>query len=148
MVELVDKELRFNNIRLVRNYEDSLPAIRSDPAGLRQVFQNLILNAVAAIQTNGEISLTTRRQADNVVVAVADSGPGIAAEHLAKIFEPLFTTKPGGTGLGLPICADILKRLGGRIAVHNPPEGGACFVVSLPIQFNPHPDELEPKRTN
>ena len=148
LVEFVDKELRFKNIRLVRTYEDSLPAIRSDPAGLRQVFQNLILNAVAAIQTNGEISLTTRRQADNVVVAVADSGPGIAAEHLAKIFEPLFTTKPGGTGLGLPICADILKRLGGRIAVHNPPEGGACFVVSLPIQFNPHPDELEPKRTN
>ena len=136
LAEFMDKELRFNNIRLVRNYEDSLPPIRSDPSGLRQVFQNLILNAVAAIQTNGEISLTTRRQVDAVEVAVCDSGPGIAAEHLAKIFEPLFTTKPGGTGLGLPICADILARLGGRIAVHNPPQGGACFVVSLPIQFN------------
>ena len=136
LAEFMDKELRFSNIRLVRNYEDSLPPIRSDPSGLRQVFQNLILNAVAAIQTNGEISLTTRRQVDAVEVAVCDSGPGIAAEHLAKIFEPLFTTKPGGTGLGLPICADILARLGGRIAVHNPPQGGACFVVSLPIQFN------------
>lgn len=137
LVEFMDKELRFNNIRVVRSYEDSLPAIRSDPSGLRQVFQNLILNAVAAIQTNGEISLTTRRQPDNVIVTLADTGPGIDAAHLAKIFEPLFTTKPGGTGLGLPICADILERLGGQISVHNQPQGGACFVVSLPIQFNP-----------
>jgi two-component system NtrC family sensor kinase len=137
LVEFMDKELRFNNIRVVRSYEDSLPAIHSDPSGLRQVFQNLILNAVAAIQTNGEISLTTRRQADNVIITVADTGPGIAEAHLAKIFEPLFTTKPGGTGLGLPICADILERLGGRISVHNLPRSGACFVVSLPIQFNP-----------
>lgn len=137
LAEFLDKELRFNNIRLVRSDEDSLPVIRSDPSGLRQVFQNLILNAVAAIQTNGEISLTTRRQNDNVVVTVADTGPGISEEHLARIFEPLFTTKTGGTGLGLPICVDILERLGGGIAVHNRPEGGACFVVSLPIQFNP-----------
>ena len=137
LAEFMDKELRFNNIRLVRDYEDYLPATRSDPSGLRQVFQNLILNAVAAIQTNGEISLTTRQQADDVVVTVADTGPGIAEEHLARIFEPLFTTKPGGTGLGLPICADIIGRLGGRISVHNQPEGGACFVVSLPLQFNP-----------
>jgi len=137
LAEFMDKELRFNNIRLVRNYENSLPAIRSDPSGLRQVFQNLILNAVSAIQTDGEISLTTRRQANEVVVTVADTGPGIAEAHLARIFEPLFTTKPGGTGLGLPICVDIIERLGGRIAVHNQPDGGACFVVRLPIQFSP-----------
>lgn len=136
LIEFMDKELRFNNIRVVRNYEDSLPAIRSDPSELRQVFQNLILNAVAAIQTNGEITLTTRRESDGVVAAVADTGPGIAAAHFDKIFDPLFTTKPGGTGLGLPICADILERLGARIAAHNLPEGGACFVVKLPLQFN------------
>jgi two-component system NtrC family sensor kinase len=136
LIEFMDKELRFNNIRVVRNYEDSLPAIRSDPSELRQVFQNLILNAIDAIQNNGEITLTTRRSDDDVIVTVADTGPGIAEEHFEKIFEPLFTTKPGGTGLGLPICADILKGLGGRIAVHNPPEGGACCVVKLPLQFN------------
>jgi two-component system NtrC family sensor kinase len=135
LVEFMDKELRFNNIRVVRNYEDSLPAVRSDPAELRQVFQNLILNAVAAIQTDGQIILTTRRQDGDVIATVADTGPGIAAADREKIFEPLFTTKPGGTGLGLPICADILERLGGRITAHNPPEGGACFVVILPIQF-------------
>lgn len=139
LMAFLDKELRLSNIRVVRNYADSIPGIRSDPSELRQVFQNLILNAVDAIQSNGEITLTTRRHADEVIVTVADSGPGIAAEHLSRIFEPLFTTKPGGTGLGLAICADILERLGGGIRVHNSPDGGACFVVMLPIRFTrPH----------
>jgi signal transduction histidine kinase len=138
----LDKELRLSNIGVIRNYADSIPGIRSDPFELRQVFQNLILNAIDAIQNNGEITLTTRRQGDEVVVTVADSGPGIPEEHLPKIFEPLFTTKPGGTGLGLAICADILERLGGRIRVHNSPGGGACFVVTLPIRFT-RPHEMD-----
>jgi len=140
LIELMDKELRFNDIRVNRDYADSLPAICSDLSELRQVFQNLILNAVAAIQTHGEITLTTRLASDGVVVTVADTGPGISAAHFDKIFDPLFTTKPGKTGLGLPICADILEGLGGRIAAQNPPEGGACFVVKLPLQFN-RPDD-------
>jgi len=137
LLEFMDKELRFNNIIVARNFEDSVPAVQSDPAGLRQVFQNLILNAVAAVQTNGSIALTTRRQADEVVVTIDDTGPGIPEENMAQIFEPLFSTKPGGTGLGLPICVDIIERLGGRIVAHNRPEGGASFEVGLPIQFNP-----------
>jgi two-component system NtrC family sensor kinase len=140
LIEFMDKELRFKNIKVACNYEDSLPDIRSDPSELRQVFQNLILNAVAAIQTDGEITLTTRQDSDSVVVTVDDSGPGIAAGHFTKIFEPLFTTKPDGTGLGLPICSDILKRLGGRIAAHNRLQGGASFVVELPLQFNRQPE--------
>jgi two-component system NtrC family sensor kinase len=136
LMEFLDKELRFSKIGVIRNYSDSIPAIRSDPSELRQVFQNMILNAINAIGNNGEITLTTRRRADDVIVTVADTGPGIAVEHLEKIFEPLFTTQPGGTGLGLPICADILERLGGRIRVHNSPAGGACFVVTLPIRFS------------
>ena len=137
LLEFMDKELRFNNIIAARNFDDSLPAVHSDPAGLRQVFQNLILNAVAAVQTNGSIALTTRRQAEEVVVTIDDTGPGIPEENMTLIFEPLFSTKPGGTGLGLPICVDIIEGLGGRITVHNRPEGGACFVVNVPIQFNP-----------
>ena len=140
LIEFMDKELRFNDIRVNRDYADSLPAICSDLSELRQVFQNLILNSVAAIETHGEITLTTRLAPDSVVVTVADNGPGISAAHFDKIFDPLFTTKPGKAGLGLPICADILERLGGRIAAKNPPEGGACFVVELPLQFN-RPDD-------
>ena len=75
-----------------------------------------------------------------MIVTVADSGAGIDGEHLEKIFDPLFTTKPGGTGLGLPICADILQRLGGRLDADNRPEGGAIVTVRLPLQFN-HPVE-------
>jgi two-component system NtrC family sensor kinase len=135
MIEFLDKELRFKNIGVRRNYEASLPGIRSDPAELRQVFQNLILNAISAIQANGTITLTTQRQAETVMVSITDTGPGIAEGFIDRIFEPLFTTKPGGTGLGLTICVDILTRLGGHITAHNHPEGGACFVVQLPLKF-------------
>jgi two-component system, NtrC family, sensor kinase len=135
MIELLDQVLRFKNIAVHRNYEDALPSIRSDLSELRQVFQNLLLNAVSAIQAAGEITLTTQRQAETVTVSITDTGPGIAEGNIDRIFEPLFTTKPGGTGLGLTICADILTRLGGQITAHNHPEGGACFVVKLPLQF-------------
>lgn len=135
-IDYMEDRLRFSNIRIVRHYEESLPVIRSDISNLRQVFQNLILNAATAIQNQGEIILTTRRESDGVLIMVADTGPGIAADHMDKIFDPLFTTKPDGTGLGLTSCVDILERLGGQIYARNRPEGGACFVVKLPLQFD------------
>jgi two-component system, NtrC family, sensor kinase len=78
MIELLDQVLRFKNIAVHRNYEDALPSIRSDLSELRQVFQNLLLNAVSAIQAAGEITLTTQRQAETVTVSITDTGPGIA----------------------------------------------------------------------
>ncbi|UCF93311.1 MAG: hypothetical protein JSW39_03885 [Desulfobacterales bacterium] len=135
ILEFLEKELHFNNIRVIRDYASPLPQLRSDPSRLRQVFQNLILNAMAAVQKDGEITLTTRSEADGISVTISDNGPGIPEENRAKIFEPLFTTKPGGTGLGLPICAGILEKLGGRISLGTPSPRGASFVVELPWAF-------------
>jgi len=135
LIELYDRELHFSKIRIVRNYDTPPPLLRSDPSRLRQVFQNLVFNAMAAIHQDGTILLKTGAAEDRIRVTVTDSGPGIPEENLDKIFDPHFTTKAEGMGLGLSICRQILKKLGGRITARNEPEKGVSFIVELPAQF-------------
>lgn len=134
IVELLDRELHFNRITVKRDYPESPPVIRSDPSSLRQVFQNLILNAITAIGKDGQITLQVRPEGEGVSVRVGDSGPGIPKEMQKKIFDPLFTRKPDGTGLGLSVSAGIVKNLGGDLSVESEPGQGATFTVVLPFQ--------------
>ena len=135
ILDLLDRELHFNRITVRKDYADGLPAIKSDPSQLRQVFQNLMLNAVAAIQKEGQITLTTQVDRGGIKVSVEDNGPGIPGDIMDKIFDPLFTAKPDGTGLGLSISAKIVEKLGGRISVESDPGKGARFTVNLPSSF-------------
>ena len=137
IIELLERELHFNRITVQRDYQDPLPPVQSDPSQLRQVFQNLIVNAVTAIGKDGAITLTTQGSEERVSIGIADTGPGIPKERLEKIFEPLFTTKPDGTGLGLSIGAGILKKLGGQISVKSEIGKGAVFTVDIPTRFSP-----------
>jgi two-component system NtrC family sensor kinase len=137
ILELLHRELHFKRISVRREYDEELPLVRSDASQLRQVFQNLILNAVTAVDKEGTIVLKTAAEGNGVKVTVEDSGPGIPQEYIGKIFDPLFSTKPEGTGLGLSISADILKKLGGRISVESERGKGASFTVELPLQFKP-----------
>jgi two-component system, NtrC family, sensor kinase len=132
IVELMDRELHFNRITVRREYPESPPVIRSDTSQLRQVFQNLILNAVTAVRKDGEIALQVRSEPEGVSVSVSDTGPGIPKDMEAKIFDPLFTTRPDGTGLGLAVGAGIVEKLGGRISLKSEPGKGATFTVELP----------------
>ncbi|MBU2498460.1 MAG: hypothetical protein KKE57_06145 [Proteobacteria bacterium] len=136
ILELLDRELHFNRIAVKRDYREPLQLIRSDPSQLRQVFQNLIFNAITAIRKDGEITLETRTGEEGVTVQVKDTGPGIPQEMVDKIFDPLYTTKPDGTGLGLSITAGILQKLGGRISVKSGPGKGATFIVELPSHLS------------
>jgi signal transduction histidine kinase len=103
---------------------------------LQQVLTNLMLNAIDAMapQGGGELVARVEVAGDRVRVAIEDSGPGIAEEHLANIFEPFFTTKrhQGGTGLGLSICCNIVEQHGGSIVAENRAAGGGRFTVDLP----------------
>ena len=135
IVDLLDRELHFNRITIKRDYQDPPPSVRSDPSQLRQVFQNLLLNAVTAIRRDGEITVTTRSFKQGVTVSVKDTGPGIPQDMIGKIFDPAHTARPDGTGLGLSIGAGIVQKLGGRIWVTSDPGEGATFTVSLPHQF-------------
>jgi PAS domain S-box-containing protein len=113
-----------------------LPQVRCLPSQLNQVFMNLLVNAAHAIETQGEITITTRRLDDaNVQVRISDTGSGIAPENLGRIFDPFFTTKPvgKGTGLGLAISWGIIQKHHGKIEVTSEAHQGTTFTVTLPI---------------
>jgi len=136
-IELLDRELHFNRIAVRREYPEAVPLVHTDPSQLRQVLQNLVVNALTAIGKDGVITLTLRAAEEKVTVAVADTGPGIPREKLERIFDPLFTAKPDGTGLGLSIGAGILKKLGGTLSVESEPGKGSVFTVQIPTRFSP-----------
>jgi signal transduction histidine kinase len=96
---------------------------------------NLMMNAVQAMPEGGTLRVVTSADGEAALLRVEDTGPGIAPEHLDRIWDPFFTTKPvgQGTGLGLSITQRIVTRHGGSIRVENRPGGGACFVVRLPV---------------
>ncbi len=136
LLDLLDRELRFSGIKVIRNYQNAPPPlIRSDPSRLRQVFQSLLLNAIEADMQNGKITLTTRLVEDRLYVRITDEGPGIPEKQLETIFDSISPTKPEDEGLRLPICRNILTKLGGNIYARNEPEKGATFVVEIPVQY-------------
>jgi len=105
------------------------------PGQLEQVLFNLLLNAAQAMQGEGRIEAHLRREGACAVIVIRDHGPGIPPEHLPRVFEPFFSTKPAGegVGLGLAICNEISQELGGAMHARNHPEGGACFEITLPL---------------
>ncbi len=139
---LLEREMTVSNIEFVRDYDATLPPILTDGSQLEQVIVNLLTNAIDAIRGAGRITISTRLAADgdSVVVSVADTGCGIAPEHLEKIFMPFHTTKEvgKGTGLGLSVSYTIIRSFGGQIAVSTEVGAGSTFTVTLPI--HPHGD--------
>ena len=119
----------------VRREYGGLPEVTCHGSQMNQVFLNLLVNAAQAIDGPGEIVVRTRRDGDGVVIEVADTGRGIAPEHLSRIFDPGFTTKGVGvgTGLGLAICYRIVAEHRGRIEVDPRPGEGTTFRVVVPL---------------
>ncbi|WP_018262905.1 response regulator [Methylobacterium sp. WSM2598] len=110
------------------------PEIRCTPALLNQVVMNIIGNAADAIPGEGRITVETLSEAENDVIRISDTGPGVPEALRERIFEPFFTTKPvgSGTGLGLAIAYSVVQAHSGTISVETAPGGGACFVISIP----------------
>jgi two-component system NtrC family sensor kinase len=136
MARLVDKEARTKNIALVRHYDPELPPVFSDGPQLRQVILNLLNNARDAVKQDGTITITIRQENGAAAVIIEDTGCGIPAEDLGKIFNPFFTTKPPGqgTGLGLSICHGIIRKLNGSISVASEVGQGSRFTIRLPLR--------------
>jgi signal transduction histidine kinase len=121
----------------VRKFYGEIPEIECSPSQINQVFLNIVTNAAQAIDTQGEIVITTRRRdADHVEIRIADTGCGIPEENLAKIRDPFFTTKEvgTGTGLGLSIVDEIIRGHGGELLVESKVGKGSAFTVVLPIK--------------
>jgi signal transduction histidine kinase len=128
-------KLRKKNIVLTREYADDLPLIKAYGSELNQVWTNLIVNAVEAMQDGGTLKVRTRREPTDVMVEIRDNGAGIPESVRSHVFEPFFTTKPvgEGTGLGLDTVARIVRRHRGNIRFESRP-GDTCFQVRLPFE--------------
>ena len=122
------------NIEVVRQLDDQLPIIQTDPGQLGQVFTNIILNAIQAMPEGGQLVVKSEVASPEwATVSFTDSGVGIAEENMGKLFEPLFTTKAKGIGLGLAITRNMLEENSGTIEVKSEVGKGSTFTISLPI---------------
>src|SRR5262245_2025691 len=125
--------MRRSGIELVIDVPDDLPPAGCSQSDLEQVMLNLLTNARDAMSAGGSIIVRARAAAGHVELSVVDSGHGIAPQHLARVLEPFFTTKPGGNGLGLSICRSIVWEVDGSIAVRSNPGAGTQIEIVLPV---------------
>ena len=137
IIELTRREITKNAISVRLQVVDKLPAVQGDRVQLQQVILNLVINAIEAMSSTSEapreLLISTRKtDSEGVLVAVGDSGPGIAPEVAERLFDPFYTTKPNGLGIGLSICRSIIEAHQGRLwTAANVPKG-AVFQFTLP----------------
>ena len=136
VMPLIRGELDRHHAKLDTQLENNLPVILGDRVELQQVLINLLMNGMEAMTTtmNGPRALTVRSQlatTGEVVVAVRDSGSGLPANHMGKLFDSFFTTKPNGMGMGLPISRSIIEAHGGKLWATPNPTGGTTFQFAL-----------------
>jgi signal transduction histidine kinase len=142
VLRLVASDAILRRVRVHSRLEPDLPGIVGDRVQLQQVILNLVVNGLESMSAiaPGLRHLTIRTaqpDTDWVEVTVRDTGPGISAEILGRIYEPFFSTKPDGLGMGLSICRSIAEAHGGRLEASNDPAGGATFVFALPVAGTP-----------
>ncbi|HTW91405.1 MAG TPA: ATP-binding protein [bacterium] len=131
-LELLAPVIEQAGVTVRRSHSDGEHKVDADPNQLRQVFLNLILNAVQAMQTGGQVALDVRQEAGSTRVSVRDTGPGIPPDKLKQVCEPFYSTKPGGTGLGLSVAQRIVAEHGGRLEITCATGAGTTATVILP----------------
>jgi signal transduction histidine kinase len=122
------------DVSIYKNYAPDIPPFLLDGQLMERVMYNLLLNAAQASPPQGTVTVKTRQFNETVEIDVIDRGPGIEPKHLESIFNPFFTTKPSGVGLGLAIVSKIVDEHGGKITVESEPGEGSVFRVYLPLQ--------------
>ncbi len=134
-LHLLENEFRLHHIRVEMNLTKQLPDVLIDENQVEQILVNLLLNAIQAIEGQGTVTVRSYVTSDrkNVAIDVADTGCGIPPENMSKIFEPFFSTKPKGTGLGLAVTYGIVQKHGGKIYALSEPNQGTRFIIEFPI---------------
>ncbi len=135
ILDLYEEELSQRNIRAEKNLAPDLPPLSLDAAQIKQAVINIIKNAMEAMEQGGTLTVTTALapETHEAIVAFGDTGPGVPPDAVQSVFNPYYTTKPRGTGLGLPITNRIIKAHRGAIELRNRETGGAVFTLRLPL---------------
>ncbi len=137
VVDLTSHNALQQGIHLSLHIAPDLPRVECDSEQIIQVLLNVTLNAIQASPAEGQISISADRRESMILMRVSDEGSGIADSELDKIFDPFYTTKESGTGLGLAVSYQILAQHNGGIAVERNPDRGMTFTLTLPIRQNP-----------
>ncbi|MBW1699955.1 MAG: GAF domain-containing protein [Deltaproteobacteria bacterium] len=134
-LRILENEFRLQHISIEKRLSDEIENTFLDENQIEQVFVNLLLNAIQAIEENGQIIIKSFLSPDRnrAVITIEDTGCGIPQQHLSKIFEPFFSTKKKGTGLGLAVSYGIIRNHGGNITVTSQCAQGTCFTIEIPI---------------
>jgi len=125
------------NVEISVSLDEGLHGVRADSNLLKRVFTNLLTNGIQAMPDGGTLSVTGSVSGGMVSLVVSDTGVGVSEENMGKLFQPLFTTKAKGTGLGLAVCKKIVEAHGGEISFESEEGAGTSFVIKFPV----HPDE-------
>jgi signal transduction histidine kinase len=125
------------HVAIDTKFDPSLPAINGDEGQLWQVVLNLVRNSLEAMPEGGTLTVVTRRARSGVAVMIGDTGKGMTEEERQQIFKPFFSTKPSGTGLGLPLVQQVVAEHGGTIRCESALGGGTTFVIELPYAEEP-----------
>lgn len=133
IVRLLRPDAQIKNARIETHFQKNLPMVKVDVSQINLAVSNLIINSIQAVSEKGEIHLYTRASKKNVFIVVQDNGVGIAKEHLPKIFDFMFSTKPSGSGLGLSIAKKIVSDHQGEISVRSELNKGSTFRIRLPL---------------
>ncbi|MCG6908838.1 MAG: GAF domain-containing protein [Deltaproteobacteria bacterium] len=133
--KILENEFKLRHITLARNLADNISPTLLDEGQIEQVFVNLLLNGAQAIDKNGRITIQTLEDSSRkrIVVHISDTGPGIPLEQMGRVFDPFFSTKQDGSGLGLSVSYGIIRNHKGRLNMKNLEEGGCRFTISLPL---------------
>src|ERR1700733_2164909 len=132
-VAMVERDAASRQVTVYKNYSPDIPPFPFDAELMERVFHNLLLNAAQATAPGGAITVKTRVMGENAEISVIDRGQGIDPKLINTIFNPFFTTKPEGVGLGLAIVSKIVDQHGGKITVESAPGEGSVFRVYLPL---------------
>jgi signal transduction histidine kinase len=133
VMSLTSQQLAQRHIEMDADLPDSLPLIYAVSSQIQQIFFNLILNSLDAMPMGGKLTIRAREFEHGVEIMFQDTGPGIPENRRNDIFEPFFSTKEGGTGLGLTVSYNIVTAHGGTLDLVTQDEPGACFRLFLPI---------------
>jgi len=134
ILDSIKAKIRAQKIEVIKGYSPQPPQINVDAEQIERALSNVMLNAVDAMPDGGVMTVTTKLEEDSLVVTIQDTGEGIPEEDIIRIFDPFFSTKPSGVGLGLATTYGIVVGHGGTIDVESKENEGAFFVISLPAK--------------
>jgi signal transduction histidine kinase len=133
IVRFLGPDAQMKNARIETHFQKKLPLLNLDVSQINLAISNLLINSIQAVSEKGEIHLSTRGSKKNVFIIIEDNGCGISKEHLARIFDFMFSTKPMGSGLGLSIAKKIISDHHGEVFAKSEVNKGSVFRVRIPI---------------